>query len=195
VVTLALVVTLGKTWKESRVIPFGGSILLILLLGFQVLRVAPQISQGTWQETRRGRVLVDKPDEALKFLCEKIPPRTKVLVYPYYSTYYFLADLENPSRFSLLLYRYNSDSHFRETIEAIERSKVEWVLLDTLINPESYERWFPGFPSPKTTELVLESYVHSRYNQVASLGDYQFWHRQGLEIATNGTGLLPVKSP
>ena len=72
-------------------------------------------------QTRRGIVLDTAPDDALAFLNTEVSKNEQVFVYPYYPMYYYLADLSNPTRFSILMYHYNTREHFNEVIRDLER--------------------------------------------------------------------------
>ena len=86
-----------------------------------------------------------------------------VFVYPYYSTYYFLADVRNPTRFGEMMYGPGAKPSFDEAIAAIEAREVKYVLWDTVLEGENLKEWFPAYQHPPEHEL-FDGTVLSRRN-------------------------------
>ena len=114
--------------------------------------------------TRRGILYGFKKDSALKFLIEHTKPGDYAFIYPYYPMYYFLADIKNPTRYSILLYHINTEAQFSEVIDNLEANKVKYVLWDTLVSGINIKIWFPQYEHPANENLHLEQYLEDNYD-------------------------------
>lgn len=129
-------------------------------------------------QTRRGTVFVSSDDAALRFLNEAIPRGEYVFVYPYYPMYYFLADLRNPTRFSILLHNYNTDAQFEEVINDLRQRRVKYILWDTMVDGKKLTTWFPGYRQPGEEHLQLERFLQSHYEQKAIQNGFRILTRK-----------------
>ena len=136
---------------------------LILFGGFHSL-VAASANQEI--DTKRGRLYGFKEDSALNFLIEHTKPGDYAFIYPYYPMYYFLADVKNPTRYSILLYHINTEVQFTEVIDNLEQKKVKYVLFDTLVAGAKIKTWFPQYEHPPREKLHLERYLENNYSIV-----------------------------
>jgi hypothetical protein len=83
--------------------------------------------------------------------------------------YYFLSDTINPTRYSLLLYNYNTAAQFEEVIRTLDQHKVKYVLWDK----DMYERIIATFfPSARPKNLIMEPYLESHYRAI--------WNHKGI---------------
>ncbi len=73
--------------------------------------------------TRRGTLYSFNEDPALRFLIEHTSPGDYVFIYPYYPMYYFLADVRNPTRYSILVYNMNTETQFDEAIISLSKNR------------------------------------------------------------------------
>ena len=106
-------------------------ILAVALLAFGCVNLIAHQHGSSSIETRRGTVRSVMDNDALQFLSTAVKPRKSVFVYPYYSMYYYLADVVNPMRFFLLMYNYNTPEQFDEVIRSLQQKRVPYVLWDT----------------------------------------------------------------
>ncbi len=113
--------------------------------------------------TRRGPVYLQRPDAALAFLHQHLHSGEEAFVYPYYPMYYFLADLRNPTRHTIMLYNLQTREQFRAAIASLEKKKVRYVLWDTLVEDRNMKFWFPYYQSPPPDEHWMERYLEARY--------------------------------
>jgi hypothetical protein len=127
--------------------------------------------------TRRGPVAMAQYDGALEFIQSHVAPGEPVFVYPYYPMYYFLANVRNPTRHSILLYGYNGADEFREAVQTIESKRVEFVLWDTVVSGENLRRWFPGYSDPAVDDQVLEAYLESHYRLLETRNGFRILQR------------------
>jgi 4-amino-4-deoxy-L-arabinose transferase-like glycosyltransferase len=128
-------------------------------------------------ETRRGTVLDVTKDDALQFLNSVIAKREWVFVYPYYPMYYYLADVRNPTRFSILMYDYNTAAQFDEVIRDLESKHVKYVLWDTVVDGANLRTWFPAYVQPPQDQLRLERYLQLSYNVVSIKNGFRIMRR------------------
>ena len=128
-------------------------------------------------ETRRGPVRVEEPDAALEFVLSHVSRGAPLFVYPYYPMYYYLADVRMPSRYSILVYDYNTPEQFQEVLSALERTKVEFVLWDTLVSGENLKQWFPGY-THDDGQLPMENYLIQNYNQIEVANGFRILRRR-----------------
>lgn len=109
-------------------------IALVPLVSLAMFRLITALAAKREFVTRRGTVYTYQEDTALKFLHENIQAGSIVFIYPYRPMYYFLANIRNPTRYSFLVYNYNTEDQFNETIAALERKRVKYILSDTLFD-------------------------------------------------------------
>lgn len=128
-------------------------------------------------QTRRGSILSSTEDTALNFLLENTNPNDSVFIYPYYPMYYFLANVTNPTRFSILMHNINTEEQFLETIASLEHRKVKYVLWDTVVDGINLKKWFPGYTQPDPKNLHLEHYLKSHYNLLDTKNGYRILMR------------------
>lgn len=133
------------------------------------------------QHTRRGTIRAHERNDALQFLLDRTTPGEDVFVYPYYAMYYFLADVRNPTRFSILMYGYNTPEQFRESVAALERAKPRFVLWDTSVDGSNWARWYPAYEVPPSEDLVIEPYLTAHYRQIDVKSGFRILQRVGTE--------------
>jgi hypothetical protein len=128
--------------------------------------------------TRRGEILEHHDDAALRFLLSnEVAPGDYVLVYPYYSQYYFLANVRNPTRFGEMLYGPGSETYFREAVASVEAKHVKYVLWDTVVAGDKLKEWFPAYQEPARSDQIMERYLEQHYEQVALLNGFRLLKR------------------
>ena len=129
--------------------------------------------------TRRGAIVLPKDDPALRFLLsDEVARGDYVFVYPYYSMYYFLADVRNPTRFGEVMYGPGSKPLFDEAIAAIEAKQVKYILWDTVVAGENLKEWFPAYQLPPENEQWMELYFQKHYEQLAVLNGFRILRRR-----------------
>jgi hypothetical protein len=128
-------------------------------------------------ETRRGEIQLLERDEALEFLQDNVSAGESVFVYPYYPMYYFLADVRNPTRYSILVYHNNTADQFDEVIQNLEAGHVRYVLWDTVVAGTNLTEWFPGYQDPPPDQQRLERYLDDHYAVVAVKNRFRILRR------------------
>ena len=129
-------------------------------------------------DTRSGEIGRYGRDEALEFLQQNVAAGQSVFVYPYYPMYYFLANVRNPTRYSILMYHINTAQQFDEAIRDLEAAQVEYVLWDTVVAGANLRQWFPGYQDPPASEQRLERYLESRYREIGVKNRFRILQRR-----------------
>jgi hypothetical protein len=175
---LLIVVIAWLVGLRSRVPRVG-----VLLLGACVLLIAATVgltaaAAQTSVETRRGSVRVARADGALEFLQENTRPGEQVFIYPYYPMYYFLADVRNPTRYSILMYHMNTAAQFAEVIRDLETAQVKYVLWDSVVAGANFRTWFPSYQEPAAAEQPVEEYLESHYQLLETRAGFRILQRR-----------------
>ena len=141
----------------------GMSLLMISLTLFGAFKISIATSADYSIVTRRGTIYCHNNDTALKFLHDKIKSGEYVFVYPYYPMYYFLADIRNPTEYSILMYNINTEAQFHKAIMELDRKKVRYILWDTYVEGRNLKTWFPQYEHPSPNDLKIEEYIETHY--------------------------------
>ena len=120
-------------------------------------------------ETRVGQVGVTAYDPLLAEIDERVPSGGDLFVYPYSPMYYFLSSTNNPTRYSILLNNYNTDTQFEEVTRTLDQHKVRYVLWDKSLEDRIISA---QFPSARPRHFIMEPYLESHYRPV--------WNRDGV---------------
>jgi 4-amino-4-deoxy-L-arabinose transferase-like glycosyltransferase len=128
--------------------------------------------------TRVGSVAVFKNISGLTSLEEKVRPGEEVFAYPYCPMYYFLSATKNPTRYGMLIYNYDTPSHFDEVVRVLEQRRVRYVLWDTHFQAKEVPTLFPASPRMRPDELMIEPYLESHYKVVWTDADTRLLERQ-----------------
>jgi 4-amino-4-deoxy-L-arabinose transferase-like glycosyltransferase len=113
--------------------------------------------------TRKGEIYSFKKDNCSEFLNKNTKVGDWVFVYPYYPMYYFLANVKNPTRYSILMHNINTKAQFNEAINDLEEKKVKYVLWDTIVDGQGLTKWFPDYKHPSRMNLEIEQYLKNNY--------------------------------
>ena len=178
-----LLITLWLLWNAvdkgrllKTLVPAAVGISVLLLAVGQGLRAA---TADVHIRTRRGPIVMPHDDLALRFLLsDEVNRGDYVFVYPYYSTYYFLADVRNPTRFGEMMYGPGSKPYFDEAIAAIDARQVKFILWDTLVDGENLKEWFPAYQPPPANERWMELYFQAHYEQLGVLSGFRVLRRR-----------------
>lgn len=129
--------------------------------------------------TRRGVVRdAFNEDPVLEFIDRRVQPGQPVFVYPYAPLYYFLSATRNPTRYSILMYRINTDAQFRDAVQALETNNVRYVFWDRSFT-QRINKSFPSYRIPPQNELIMEPYLVEHYRVVGHTDTgFQFLERK-----------------
>jgi hypothetical protein len=147
-----------------------------ILVGFNFLVARATPAQEFM--TRRGAIYSSGPDKVLEFLNTHVRAGEPIFVYPYHPMYYYLAAVENPTRYSILMYNMNTRDQFCETVRSLEQNKVRYVVWDTAFERERAKNVFPGYKVPPQQELIIEPYLFGKYRVVDELGGIRIMERR-----------------
>jgi hypothetical protein len=136
--------------------------------------------------TRRGTMYNSFPQNtALEYLNAHMAPGEPLFVYPYAPLYYFLSAASNPTRYSILMYDYNTNREFQDAVRTLETAKVRYVVWDRSF-PSCVSKAFPSFRMPAPEQLIMEPYLMDRYRVVADAADgYQVLERKDPLLTTS----------
>lgn len=107
----------------------------------------------------------DSP-QVLNFLVHHASIGEEVLCYPYCPAYNFLSATVNPTRYSYLLYNYNTPKQFQEVIDALDRQRVKYVIWDAAFEKSASIDDLPGSQPKDPSDLIIEPYLKSRYRMI-----------------------------
>ena len=164
--------------RENRLWRYGVHALTLSIVLFAAFNALIPQAARTSVVTRRGTVRTFAGDAALDFLDRQTRPGDAVFIYPYYPMYYFLSGTTNPTRFSILVYQYNTDSQFREAISDLEQSKARFVLWDTVVDGPNLKRWFPAYRHPSEESLLMEPYLNEHYHLIDTKNGFRVLERK-----------------
>lgn len=131
--------------------------------------------------TRVGPVAMFKPDPVVAFLNAHTAPGEEIFVYPYSPIYYFLSGTTNPTRYSLLIYNYNTPSQFQRAIRRLDREKVRLVVWDASFKSGAGASFFAKAAS--VGPLLMEPYIESHYRLIKNLNGVHIMERKGADDA------------
>jgi hypothetical protein len=192
-----ILLIVGVTWlaKTQRVL--GQRLLRVFIVCVLFVAALLGLTASTARTpflTRQGTITLFSHDEALEFLQNNVSAGENAFVYPYYPMYYFLADVRNPTRYSILMYDMNTSEQFEEVIHALDSARVKFVLWDTLVSGDNFRTWFPRYREPPPHQQVLEQYLQSRYKVLGVKNGFRIMERiEGIVavppvIASTGDG-------
>ena len=127
--------------------------------------------------TRVGTVGMYKPNPALAFLDTHVAPGTEIFAYPTCPLYYFLSGTMNPTRYSLLLYNYNTPSQFQDAIRVLDRHKVKYVVWDMDFERKAAPYFSASIYRP-AGGLLMEPYLESHYRVVQDVDGVRIMERK-----------------
>ena len=136
--------------------------------------------------TRRGVVYTFRHDAIIDFLNTHIAPGEDIFIYPYRPIYYFFAAARNPTKFSILMYQYNTDLQFREAVRSLEQSRVRYVLWDTVTGGDEIRAHFPAYRVPSRDRLVVEPYLIEHYDVAGFRDGFRILERKPLAPVIGG---------
>jgi len=115
--------------------------------------------------TRVGSVGMFKPDPVIAFVDSHVAVGTEIFVYPTSPMLYFLTGTINPTRYSLLVYNYNTPSQFQDAIRILQQHKTKYVLWDTTFATKAALYFSLAVERP-SGGLLMEPYLESHYRLV-----------------------------
>ena len=121
--------------------------------------------------TRVGTVSMFRSDPVLTFLDEHVAPGEEIFAYPYSPMYYFLSATTNPTRYSILLYNYNTPSQFEEVIRVLDQRRVRYVVWNTRFEIKAANTFFFASKRMRADDFIMEPYLESHYKVVVKTED------------------------
>jgi hypothetical protein len=127
--------------------------------------------------TRVGAVGMFKPDPAIAFLEKHAAAGSEIFAYPWCPMYYFLSGTTNPTRYSLLLYNYNTPSQFQDAIRVLDQHKVKYVIWDTTAESKAAPYFSAAMYRP-AGGLLMEPYLEAHYRIVQDVDGVRVLERK-----------------
>lgn len=128
--------------------------------------------------SRRGVYYSFERDDALSFLQQNVKEGESVFIYPYHPMYYFLANVKNPTKYNNLIYNYHTNFQFKEAVNALEKSKVKYILWDTVAEGSNLILWFPHYKHPENDLLIMEQYITNKYKFISTRNGFRIMERK-----------------
>lgn len=130
--------------------------------------------------TRVGTVRVYKPFPVVKYLEEHAHPGEYIFCFQYCPSYYFLDQTPDATRYTLLMYSYNTQHQFENAIAEIQQRQVKYVVWQGGAALKDLYYILPGSDKKPPYGFVMDDYLHSHYREVKSFADgMQIWERDG----------------
>ena len=132
--------------------------------------------------TRAGSVAIFKDDPVLAFIDKHTAAGEEMFVYPYHPMYYFLSLTTNPTRYSLLLYNYDTEEQFNDAVISLELRRPRYVICDAGFE-EKVKEDFPTSNRAGSSGRIIEPYLESHYKLVEEDNGIRILERKGTEAA------------
>jgi hypothetical protein len=118
-----------------------------------------------------------KPDPVIAFVDSHVAVGTEIFVYPTSPMLYFLTGTINPTRYSLLVYNYNTPSQFQDAIRILQQHKTKYVLWDTTFATKAALYFSLAVERP-SGGLLMEPYLESHYRVVKDANGVRIMERK-----------------
>lgn len=203
VLAFALVHILYRSWREAyprpslqAVLSFPGLTALLLLTAVPVraAKVAMNIMRlhrtevYRTQATQRGVVRMPaKADSGelalLTYLARHVPSGDYVCAVNWSPWIYYLSGCRNPGRSEYLLPFFTSDEIVKDTMAALDRTRTQWIIQDTVIRRgmSHHDGRYQGFTSRTLDDWPFAAYRDTNFEPVATCGDFVIYHRRRVE--------------
>lgn len=172
VVAIYLLCQLHQRWSK-----FALTALAFISSTVALANVATVLVASRPVSTRVGTVTMLANDPLIPYLDTRISPGQEIFVYPYRPMDYFLLDARNPSRYSLLVYNYNTNAEFRDAIHSLEEKRPQYVIWNTRFE-EDYGMYLPTSHRLDPHELIMENYLRTHYVLREFRNEYAILERQ-----------------
>jgi len=127
-------------------------------------------------QTRMGSVRMFTDWKAHVFVEENIPAGAEIFAYPYCPSYYFVHDLLNPTRFSIMTYNYNTKDQFEEVVRTLDRRRVKYVVWDVRFQEAENSVFLSGLPP--MDQQIIEPYLQSHYDVMSVIDGKRIMRRK-----------------
>jgi hypothetical protein len=128
-------------------------------------------------ETRRGTIYSQRQDLSPQLVQRYARPGEDVFVYPNLPLLNFLSATRNPTRFSYLIYGWQTPLQFEEAVRDLESKRVRYVFLETDLAVSNMQIVLPYYHTPPPAEQIMERYLEAHYREIDSEGGYRILQR------------------
>ncbi len=158
----------AKTFVMAVVV---GTVLLASTNLFTALRARQIVA------SRRGNLPSEKKFPLLDELIARTRPGDYAFVYPYSPAYYFLADVQNPTRFSVIVDQNKANPLMPELVRDLDKNRPRYALVDTTLLGDGLRKLFPAFHAPAPQDRVVDCYIAAHYHPVMSDSGFELLER------------------
>ena len=148
-----------------------------LLMGTTSLNGALHAHQPIF--SRRGTLVAHERYPLLDELIACTRPGDYAFVYPYSPVYYFLAEVRNPTRFSVIVDQHKGNPNMTEAVHDLEAHKPQYVIVDTTLQGDGMRTMFPAYRAPKPEDRVIDIYISSHYHLIRTQDGFELLERNG----------------
>ncbi len=128
--------------------------------------------------TSVGSVKAFARNAVIEFTNSHVKPGETIFVYPFSPIYYFLSGTSNPTRYSYLIYGFQTRAQMLEVVNSLERDKTKYILWDTAFETVMVPAAIPPYRPPRDKDRVIEPYINEHYKQVGAGDGYRFMERK-----------------
>src|SRR5262249_9134835 len=89
-----------------------------------------------------------------------------------------LSGASNPTRFSYLIYKFQTREQMLEAVESLERDRTRYVVWDTNFETKMAPSFFPAYRPPQERERIIEPYLQEHYTEIAREKGFRFLERK-----------------
>ncbi len=149
-------------------------LLAFTLLGFSLLWIP--LNAHTLVRTRRGVLKADGPDAVLEEIQARVPPGTRIFIYPFQPIYYYLSATDNATKFEFLMPGMHTVDQFEQAREELSESRAPVVIFQQSF-PEMVPLFWPSTPEGTIAQRdVLLRYILGQYAPCKTLISTLSWH-------------------
>ncbi|MBF0543593.1 MAG: hypothetical protein HQM08_04130 [Candidatus Riflebacteria bacterium] len=142
-----------------------------LLCGF--FNALPAFSVTHKVNSRQGIIRTSKVEPILDFLLKNCKENEEVFIYPYSPMLYFLGNVKNPTRYSVLTYGFHTDEQINEAISTLERKKAHYILFNSSMDATWLKGTFLNYTPPPKEKQLIERFIEREYKLQSRCGDYR----------------------
>lgn len=157
--------------RLAPVVGFCASISL-LAMGLSLLF---QVRPSDYVVSRRGTVGLSKRDAVLDYIQAHTSIGDSILVYPYQSTYYYLTQTYNPTRFDFCQPGMHSYEQLQEMRSEFASRPTKFVFYEPAYPDHIHDAW-PNTPARDLARDPMADYIAKEYRACRTLTSANNWH-------------------
>ena len=124
--------------------------------------------------SRRGRIGTFSKDAVIDFIQAHTVPGDSIFVYPYQSTYYYLTETNNPTRFEFCQPGMHSQEQLREMLADFSAHPTRLVFYEPAYPDHIHDAW-PNTPAADLARDPMADYIAGHYRPCTTLTSATSW--------------------